>query len=295
MVIANRIDSVIITDDTLVYNKITVSDIKNSSIGSYNKEILLAHFTQKPIKELDANYAGEQLRTSINLTIFESGFKTENISELIIMVIRDIFSDFGHMTLAEVALAFRKGVRNEFGDIMGMSVRTFYSWLREYNEISKLEAMKSLQYLKKEEEVEISPDRKRELHMDWLKRYIADFERHKNGEPTEEYDFGNLFYNYCKKHGIGYLTKEDKDELLEKGKEAVLVNHSQSKAKNVYEARDFKKIVDAIVGSDIPKTVNEKIASEAKRLAIVKIYDKLIEQNIELSDLINEIEAEKIS
>ena len=75
-------------DNTLVYGDLTLNDIKNSSISKANKEILVSKFGEKQIKHLDPNYAGEKLKTAINLTIFESGFKVDNISELILMIIK---------------------------------------------------------------------------------------------------------------------------------------------------------------------------------------------------------------
>jgi hypothetical protein len=185
--------SVEVLDTDCVYGDLTLSDIKSSNV--YNKEVIIAKYGEKQIKDLDANFSGEKLKAIINLTIFESGFKIENISEIIIMVIKDIFSDFSFMTLSEVSLSFRKGVRGELGDFMGLSVRTFYFWLKQYNQY-KLDYLKQLQNIKKEEPP-VSEEKKKEVRRIWLKTFVDDFEQYKKTKVSEVMDFRNMFYDYC--------------------------------------------------------------------------------------------------
>jgi hypothetical protein len=282
-----------ITDSSKVWGEITISDIKESSIGASNREILLARFSEKPIKDLDANISGNKLKELINLTIFESGFKTENISELILLVIKDIFSDFSFMTLSEVSLAFRKGIRNQLGEYMGLSVRTFYTWLKTYNETLKQQAIKSLQFIQKEEKKEISEDLKKEYYKKWLQSHIEDFERHKNGEEITIYDFGNVFYEYCMKNSIGYISNSEKEALLEKARANVIRKHSYNNAKSVFQAQEFKNILLAISTNNITPNIEDMINSEMKRLAIVKIFDKLIHQGLNLKSFIDKIETKE--
>lgn len=281
-----------INDNSKVWGEITIADIKESNIGIANREILLARFSENAIKDIDANIAGKKLKEIINLTIFESGFKTENISELILLIIKDIFSDFSYMTLSEVGLAFRKGIRGELGEYMGLSVLTFYKWLKAYNETLKQQAIKSLQFIKKEENKTVSEDLKREYYKKWLKSHIEDFERHKNGEEIIIYDFGNVFYDYCVKNSIGYITKSEEEELIEKARTNVIRKHSSFNAKSAFQAQEFKNILLAISSNNITQNIQDMINSEMKRLAIVKFFDKLIHQGLDLKTLIIEIEKE---
>lgn len=280
-----------ITDNSKVWGEITIADIKESNIGIANREILLARFNEKPIKDLDANLAGNKLKEIINLTIFESGFKTENISELILLVIKDIFADFGYMTLSEVSLAFRKGIRGDLGEYMGLSVRTFYTWLKTYNQTIKLEAIKSLQSIIKQDTKIINEDEKKEYYERWLQSHIEDFERHRNGEEIKIYDFGHIFYDYCMKHSIGYLTQSEIDSLLDKARTNIIRKHSSHNAKSSFQAKEFRDILTAISTNNINPTIEDMINSEMKRLAILKIFDKLIHQGLELKSFIDEIET----
>jgi hypothetical protein len=278
-----------ISDDSKVWGDITISDIKESNIGNSNREVLLAKYSQKQIKDIDANISGNKLKECINLAIFESGFKTENISELILLIIKDIFADFSYMTLSEVSLAFRKGIRGDLGEYMGLSVRTFYTWLKTYNQIIKSEAIKSLQSIKKEE-VKYNEDERKEYYKRWLQSHIDDFKRHKNGEEIKIYDFGHIFYDYCIKHSIGYLTNLEKEALYDKARTNTIRKHSSVNAKSAFEIKEFRDIITAISTNNINPNIEDIISSEMKRLSIIKIFDKLIHQGLELENFINEIE-----
>ena len=278
-------------DNSLVYGNLTLTDIKNSTISKANKEILVSKFGEKQIKHLDPNYAGEKLKTAINLTIFESGFKVDNISELIIMVIKDIFNDYSYLTISECSIAFRNGVRGLLGDYMGLSVRTFYNWLFEYNETLKADAIKQLQYIKKENS--ITEEDKEKIKWDWLNTFIQDFETYKKDGIIEQLDFNNGFYDYCVKTGIGYLTIQEKVEIKELAKKRILSSNNVLNAKNSDERNSFKQIVTSIANNTYNQNAEMQIISESKRIALKIIYDKLIEKEIDLRQAINEYEQKE--
>lgn len=281
-------------DNHKVFGDITIADIKAAAIYPNQKEILLAHFTEKSIRNIDSNYAGLKITQIINRTIFESGFNSEkiNIPELIVLVVQDIFSDFSHLTVSEISTAFRKGIRGDYGDFYGISVRSFYVWLKAYHERLQ-EALEALTRINKPENDIVSDEKKKIYHKEWLKSHIADFERYKSGEEIDIYDYGHVLYNYCKKHGIGYLTEKEKDDLFDKGKDIILKNHSNEMAKSSVQLMEFRDVVSSIVSGEINTSVRNKIIAEAKRLAIIKIYDKLIQENIHIKDLILVIEGEE--
>jgi hypothetical protein len=278
-------------DNTLVYGDLTLNDIKNSSISKANKEILVSKFGEKQIKHLDPNYAGEKLKTAINLTIFESGFKVDNISELILMIIKDIFTDFSHLTISECSIAFRNGVRGLLGDFMGLSVRTFYNWLIAYNETIKAEAIKQLQYIRKEKL--ITDEDKERIKWEWLNTFIQDFELYKKEGVIEQLDFNNGFYEYCVKTGIGYLTIKEKLEIKELAKKRILSANNILNAKNSDERKSFKSIVSSIANNTYNQTAEMQIVSESKRIALKIIYDKLIEKQIDLRKAVIEYEEKE--
>ena len=56
-----------ISDDSKVWGDITISDIKESSIGNSNREVLLAKFSQKQIKDIDAKYSNTRALSQLTL------------------------------------------------------------------------------------------------------------------------------------------------------------------------------------------------------------------------------------
>ena len=284
--------SVIIPNEQKVHGQITVNDIKNAPISILNKEILVARFSEKQIKDLEANYAGERIKTAINLAVFTVGFKVENLSELIILVIKDIFYDFSYLTIPEIELAFRMGARRKFEPIMGMSVMTFYGWLVSYTQTVKTEAVKSLNTIK-ETPVEIDEKTKKKYYNKWLNAQIQLFEQYKKDKSINVIDMGNVFYDYCEKKGICYLSVDEKSKLYEEAKISIKGKHHRREAKSNVQAQNFKAVVEAINANDIDVSLNNRIVSEAKRLAITKIFDKLIQYKLELVNLISAIESEK--
>jgi hypothetical protein len=285
--------SVLRAEDEKIYGDLTIADVRNSRLSDFQKEVLLAKYSEKPVKELDPNYVGERVRGLINNSILVLNFKVDNLSQVIIEVIKDIFIDFGNNTLSEIALAYRLGSRKKLGDFMGISVATFYGWLNTYNETIRLESFKVLQAIKKDE-IPVNEEKKKEYHIKWLQSYIKDFERYKNGEELQEFDFGNVFYKYCIKNGIGYINDDEMAILNEKAKENLKINYTSKKSKDPSKAKEYKEIIDILESETINEYVSNKIKSDAKRLAIPVIFKRLIKRNIDLYDMICKIENKTI-
>jgi hypothetical protein len=279
-------NNVLVNDNEKVYGEITLGKLKQQELSPLNKEILLARFSEKQIKDLDANYVGERVKRAINLAVFTVGYKVENLSDLILLLVKDIFMDFKFMTISEIELAFRLGSRGKLGEIMGLSLRTFYNWLDAYKEY-KQEAIGSLMQIK-EKPKEMTYEQKKESYTKWLKSYVENFDKYKKKEQIELFDIGNVFYDFCEKYGIAYLSTEEKNELYERAKDIVKNNYNRDNAKSTIQANEFAEIINSIKLNRYNDDIKNKIIAEAKRLAILKIFDKLIEQNIELSDIIEE-------
>jgi hypothetical protein len=131
-------------------------------------------------------------------------------------------------------------------------------------------------------------EQKKESYTNWLKSYVENFDKYKKKEQIELFDIGNVFYDFCEKYGIAYLSTEEKNELYERAKDIVKNNYNRDNAKSTIQANEFAEIINSIKLNRYNDDIKNKIIAEAKRLAILKIFDKLIEQNIELSDIIEE-------
>ena len=284
----NNNNAIIVSDDIKVYGDITLSDIRQSQLVPTIKEVILARYNDVPIKDLDSNEAGHKIKTLINVTLFESGFKTDNIEELIKFVVRDIFIDFQLNTLTEISLAFRKGVRGDYGDIMGMSVRTFYNWIRQYNEETRTEAFKSLKNIESNyhKPKPISKEEIDRIHEEWLNTFINTFDKYRKGEISYIVDLNNSFYNYCVKHGIGHLTNQEKRDMVEKAKEFLARKYNRMNARSQNDINVFSNYIYMIDRDEIDGKLKDELIITAKNLSLNLIFDKLINKNIHLKDCI---------
>jgi len=139
----------------------------------------------------------------------------------------------------------------------------------------------------KEKPKEMTYEQKKESYTKWLKSYVDNFNKYKNKEQIELFDIGNVFYDFCEKHGIAYLSTDEKNELYEKAKDILKNNYNRSNAQSTIQSNEFAEIVNSIKLNRYNDDIKIKIIAEAKRLAILKIFDKLIEQNIELADIVS--------
>jgi hypothetical protein len=265
----------------------TLGEIKQSAVIPFNqKEVIVARYGEYKIKDLDAQYAGEKLRTIINMTIFESGYKVENIAELIILVIKDIFSDFSYMSLGDVGLACRKGVRGNLGEYMGISVKTFYGWMSEYNQSVITAANKHL--ARAEKPKKMSDDEKHIIRREWLLAHIDDFEQFQASHQCRQVDYGNVFYDYLVSRVISPLSRDEKKELLNQAKENVLKNFMVENADSDRQRVRYQSIVDEVLNN--AESGTQRVVVEAKKLAIPLIYEKLIQRQTNLREVISRAE-----
>lgn len=286
----------ILPEEQKVLGEIRLIDIKQSTIPQTTKDVILAGFSEKTISQLDPKDAGQKITTLMSVALFEVNYKADNIEELVKLTVRDIFLDFGHNTLSEISIAYRKGVRGEYGEFMGMSVRTFYNWIKCFNEETKPEAFRNLAMLKAKYDVPKEPTReeKIKLHKEWLDNFVDIFRKYKLGKITEPTDFGNVFYHYCIEHGIAFFTSKERIALYEKAKVAIKNKYNRANASSEIERQKFSELFKMIDHDNISNSLNNEIISHAKLLAIPIIFDRLIEKNLELEEMVKVVEREGV-
>ena len=83
-------NNVLVNDSEKVYGEITLGKLKQQELSPLNKEILLARFSEKQIKDLDANYVGERVKRAINLSKI---FRIANLlaSAIILFLISSLY------------------------------------------------------------------------------------------------------------------------------------------------------------------------------------------------------------
>lgn len=292
-----------INDITILKNHydISIEQINSSPILSKeNKEVLLATLNFVPISELniqkyDANY--NYLVGVFGKTIVESGIGMEETEQeiFISLSIDEVINDFSYMTLEDIRIATKKGVRLDYGKFYGLNITTLNFWFKEYLNNTKKDAMKLLPQLKPKEEYKgLNDEQQKIIYKRWLDSWIDLFEKYHEGENIIISDAGNVFYKYCIKNKITPpLTVSEMLTLENKAKRLIIANGKEN-ARSSHQIKEFNAIVEAINKNKLNDDIELKIVTEAKRLAIFTFFDKLIAEKLELRDLIDKIEKTKL-
>ena len=290
-----------INDITILKNHydISIEQINSSPILSKeNKEVLLATLNFTKISELNI----QKYDTSYNYlvgvfgkTIVESGIGMEEGEQevFISLCIDEVINDFSYLTIEDVRIAVKKGVRLDYGKFYGLNITTLNFWFKEYLNTTKKDAMKLLPQLKPKEEYKgLNDEQQKIIYKRWLDSWIDLFEKYHEGENITISDAGNVFYKYCVKNKISSLTVQEMLTLENKAKNSI-IEISKKQARSTYQIKEINAIIEAINKNRITDDIELKIVSEAKRLAIYTFFDKLIAEKLELRDLIDKIENKK--
>ncbi len=278
---------------------ITAAQISLSDLSKGDKEVLLATLTFPQISTLDIKTYDDNYNTLVGIfgkMIVESGIGTMDEKEQMILItlfIEEIINEFSYLTLEDVRLALRKGIRLDYGKFYGINITTLNFWLKEYICSTKKDAMKLLPSIAPKKEYEgLNEEQQKIVYRNWLNSYIDLFEKYHEGENIEISDIGNVFYKYCIKNKIGSLTDSEKITLENKAKR-IIISKGKEQATSTFQIKELKQVLDSINKNNYNDDTESKIVAEGKRLAIIIFFDKLIADKLELKDLIYDIEKWK--
>jgi len=282
--------------------KLKVRDIEDSDlIVPLEKEVLLATLNNERVRNLDLDIGSEpqkQLVSIFTKMIWESGVSLETFSKsdrtiFIPIAIEEIKRDYSHLTIEEIGIAFRMGVRKKYGKFYGINISTMVEWLDTYITTTKHEAMLRLPYIKPsdiEKPKELTEEQKLKIHNDWLNSIYSKFENYKKNNIYDFYDFKNNFYTYCKKLGLINLDEGQQQAIWDKAVEELKLKHHPKNAKNFGQRINFKTIYDKLKLDDVDKEGESLIISHARKITIKWFFKKLVKENKELKAVIEEAE-----
>lgn len=259
--------------------------IQSSNISVLSKDIAIASMNVS-IKNIPKKDSGSQLKALINLIIAESGYRKEieDIKFVIIGAINDIFSDFGHLSLKEIEIAFKRGVRGLLGESYGISVAQMYKWLYIYDKELRINAMKELKKNQKTEVKEVSKDEIIAINDKWLRALTKNYYDFTKTKIFNYIDAGNIFYNLCDENKIFPIPKNIKKKYFNTAKENYLNQHNPEKAEGSYERSEFARIIKLVKHKD--GFHDEIIKNRAKKLAVQYIFEKFIETSTDFETTI---------
>lgn len=208
---------------------------------------------------------------------FEIKGGKESMTILSKSVADDLFTYFKTLSIKEAGLAIKNGIRGEYGEFMGINVKTVHQFCKAYQEsFNRTEVIRKSKMV---EEIETKPT-DQEINAIMDKACIEAFREYKTNWKL--IDFGGAKFTHLKNKGLITLTPERYAEIFQKAKDQVRSEANQT---------IIKSGTDSNVGSISKEVLNKidthEITKNAARLiALREYFDFLIENEFELSDFI---------
>jgi hypothetical protein len=309
----NNNSLVVITNAPLMYypdlRDVDVHESKD--VSKEEKQVILASLNYPKIRNLniirgddDTNNTDEYdvLVNIIAKAIWDMGITEKSMTKeeqlaFIPIGIEEI-KEFDMLTIEDVRICFKRGSRRKYGDFFQMSITTINCWLTAYVEGTKPSAMMRLPYIKKveirsileiikEEGIIISNEELKRRHEIWITSIYQKFEDFKVSGNYDFVDFGNKFFNYCKKLGLIKLNEKQQEDLWNRAVKQLKDEYHPVNGRTFGKRVDLKNIYESLKNPDeIDKKTEEIIVIRAKKLTVMYFFKKLINQKKELKDVI---------
>lgn len=242
------------------------------------REIALALIEPK-IKDLTVPEVGLFMDGLIHKTYLNAGVDIKKNKEVIDLTIDELIADLmkynGTLSLSELKIAFTNGYKGEYGEYFGLNNKTYFQWVNAYCFGEKrLRVRKTLLEAKEKEGREPEKKSEEEIEMIMQDACLKSFDDFRRGVTV--FDGGNVKYKYLLKKGLLNLSDDDKKRL--KGE-------AEEKLKQV--AIDSKSKTETIQKA-LSRVTEETVQSEARKLALLLFYQRLVQGEFELSDLLTD-------
>ena len=180
----------------------------------YEEKIKLA-MQGTPLKEIDTEAMAERLDELMQDTFAYVGYKQPEAklyARLIMNLIDDLVEFYPFLTLDEVAICFKMGVRDRLGSFVGLNMHTFSMWLSAFINCEERCAARELIWKERDE-----AERKRRSEEDggkslWELSQL--YYRNFLDNNTERDLLGFVVYDFLVSKGAIADSQQDLDEML---------------------------------------------------------------------------------
>jgi hypothetical protein len=272
-------------------NLIKKSDLTN--LSPIARDVYVA--SNKPmIKSYeDLNIVVNSIHVSITQVIADKGVRleTEDINYLKQNICRDIIRDFNILSLEDINVCFRMGVRGKLGEYYGINVATLYQWLEKYkNEIIPEMNKEIHANLPKPLEIETKVDLKAFdfTLVETIKNILIG-----EIELTNYNDYGNIHYNLLDKLNLIHFTTDEKMEIFNRAKDVVKYNLTKKNIELIEQGRSIQIIDTEKLLKEIElnsKTNNDIVIIEAKKIAFRDCLSRIENTKKFIEELTQKIE-----
>jgi hypothetical protein len=242
--------------------------------------------TSSRIMEMKKADAVKEMIDIVSKTYFEAGqqmpgsdvqAQSKNLQILSAALHEEVKLSFKFIRMEELRLAFRNGVRKQYGEWYGINIATFHGWIKGY--LAEEKRREALNNLKAQSELPPAPIMTQtEAEIAWKQTIKSRFDSFKKSGVLS-IEFPSYVFDWFEQKGIIKLSKSEKEEIYEqaKAKVAELKRLIRVAPKNTYElkrAGDFlaRMEQDSLTGDD-----KREIKTEAKLMAIRKYFEGIEE------------------
>jgi len=197
----------------------------------------------------------------------------EELTVLTQVLIDDILTDFPKLTIEELKIATRKGIRGEFGEFFGLNAVSYHFFIKSFiNGEKRAEAiLKQIEHLAEQKRVK-SPDEIAQIEKEFWEnetKRIAEYK--KTGVlKTDSYE---RLYKIYESAGKISLSNSEKWDYFEKARIEV-VKELKLEAQDSMKPKPIIEQIKRIESKQTTKLDDLKIADYACRLVIEMVYSK---------------------
>lgn len=211
------------------------------------------------------SYQPGEILPAVNQILLQTyvlvGFTPPKANDLAILIAKlsaDLQESYPSLTLQEVALCFELGAKGEYGDFMGLNLRTFTRWLKAYQTSDlRYRAVVEREQAKAQAALpSISEEYKEQRERAFLNRV---FEHYRAGYPIERL-YPARVYQSLQDRGILHNTPKEKWDAM-------------------HQAAGYKPAGNLKIDEDTRKVL---IKQRAMEILLKRFFDRLINENVSL-------------
>lgn len=256
-------------------------------VSYLSKSVYQANSAVMIKKITDINVVVNSIHTSINQSIADKGFNMaiEDMNYLKRSITQDILRNFYTLSLEDINLCFKMGVRGELGEYFGLSVVSFYGWLKKYKQEVLPKAYSEIKkFLPSPQEVQEVVDYKK-LDLEKVENICSAIILFNSESKYEFNDFGNVHYNFLDKLNYFDLISDDDKLLIREDAKISLISKMKDKnSELIAQGKKYQKI-------DIQDLCNKIEYGEKDTETMIDIiYQKLIIQKFIISFNFDDLE-----
>ena len=249
------------------------------SLTKDSREIV-ALSRDKQIRDMDNKGVFKAVNDAVGVAYAASSYEIKSDVDhraMILITTEDLIKDFGYLTIREIQVAFRKGLRHTYGEFYGLSSITFYRWLTSFvKDTKRIDILKKqIEYDELREAKDLTPAEKLEISKQGV---ITKFNEYKVTGKLK--DSGNASYDFLDLLEKIPFTLDEKKLIWQQAEKELRCENDPKRAKNADEKEKFENALKQLVKDKSP------IKHRSKIIALKKYFDQLISQKKDIKTVI---------